>query len=158
MVEHRIVGDGDLLEAVAFWRHQRGLDDVVTLLRSQPPPEVARLLAWTDVLLHAATSEGFGNAVVEAQAHGVPVVCTDADGLPENVAHGETGLVVPRRDPVALADALARLAGDGELRSAMGAAGRRRVEERFALADQLDAWERFYADALAARGRPEGGR
>jgi colanic acid/amylovoran biosynthesis glycosyltransferase len=155
-VEHQVVGDGELLEAVAFWRHQRDLDDVVTLLRARPPADVARRLAWADVLLHAATSEGFGNAVVEAQAHGVPVVCTDADGLPENVAHGETGLVVPRRDPAALADALGLLAADGDRRAAMGAAGRRRVEHRFRLDDQLDAWERFYADALARRTRAGG--
>lgn len=156
-VEHRIVGDGDLLEAIAFWRHQRGLDEVVTLLGGRPPSDVARQLGWADVLLHAATSEGFGNAVVEAQAHGVPVVCTDADGLPENVVHGRTGLVVARRDPVALADALGELAADGGRRAAMGAAGRTRVEERFGLADQLDAWERFYADALDTRRRGGGG-
>lgn len=152
-VEHRIVGDGDLLEAVAFWRHQLGLDDVVHLLRSVPPAEVARQLAWADVLLHAATSEGFCNAVIEAQAHGVPVVCSDADGLPENVAHEVTGLVVPRRDPNALVEGLARVAADATLRAAMGRAGPERVERRFRLDDQLDAWERFYEDAAAARAR-----
>ena len=152
-VEHRIVGDGDLLEAVAFWRHQLGLDDEVTLLRSVPPAEVARQLAWADVLLHAATSEGFCNAVIEAQAHGVPVVCSDADGLPENVAHEVTGLVVPRRNPKALAEGLARLATHPTTRAAMGRAGPERVEQHFRLDDQLDAWERFYEDAVTRRAR-----
>lgn len=156
-VEHRIVGDGDHLEAVAFWRHQLDLDDVVELLRAVPPAEVARQLAWADVLLHAATSEGFCNAVVEAQAHGVPVVCSDADGLPENVEHGVTGVVVPRRDPGALADGVAGLAGDGDRRASMGAAGRARVERLFRLDHQLDAWERFYEDALRHRAPADRG-
>ena len=67
-------------------------------------------LRAADVLLHPAVSEGFGNAVMEAQAVEVPVVCTDADGLRENVVDGVTGLVVPRRDASALAAALERLA------------------------------------------------
>lgn len=150
-VEHRIVGDGDHLEAVSFWRHQLELDDVVHLLRAVPPAEVARQLAWADVLVHAATSEGFCNAVVEAQAHGVPVVCSDADGLPENVEHRVTGLVVPRRDPAALADGVAALASDGDQRATMGAAGRARVERLFRLDRQLDAWEQFYDDVLDRR-------
>jgi glycosyltransferase involved in cell wall biosynthesis len=68
---------------------------------------------------------------MEAQAMGLPVVCSDADGLAENVADGLTGFVVSRRAPEALAAALARLAGDPALRRQMGAAGRERVENCF---------------------------
>ena len=60
-------------------------------------------------------------AVTEAQAMGLPVVCSDADGLRENVAHGVTGFAVPRRDVAAMADALHRLAADPGLRTKMGA-------------------------------------
>lgn len=150
-VEYRIVGDGDLLAAVAFWRHQLGLDEHVELLRSVPPAEVARQLGWADVFLHSATSEGFCNAVIEAQAHGVPVVCSDAGGLGENVQDGVTGFVVPRRDPGALADRLSLLARDPELRSRIGAAGPKRVTSQFAFDDHVDAWVSFYDDALARR-------
>ena len=101
--------------------------------------------------MHSAVSEGFCNGVIEAQAHGVPVVCTDAGGLPENVDDGVTGIVVPRRDPAALAAALTRLAADGDLRARMGAAGRDRVERLFRLDDQIDAWVRFYQDAITRR-------
>ena len=138
--------------------HRAGADDVVTLLRSVTPDEVSRQLARSDVLLHAATSEGFCNAVVEAQAHGVPVVCTDAGGLGENVEDGVTGLVVARRDPAALADGVARLAADGELRSAMSTAGRERVQRLFRLDDQLSAWESFYSDVLTGRANPTANR
>ena len=150
-VEHRIIGGGELLGAVAFWRHQLGLDDSVHLLGPLAPSDVAEHFQWADVLLHSAISEGFCNVVVEAQAHGVPVVCTDAGGLPDNVEHQITGVVVPRRDATALADGLARLAYDAALRSRMGAAGRRRVEQHFRLDDQIDAWVRFYEQALTRR-------
>ena len=76
---------------------------------------------------------------------GIPVVCTDAGGLPENVVDGVTGFIVPRRDPAALAEKLAILAEDGALRHRMGAAGRKRVETHFRMEDQLDAFEDFYA-------------
>ena len=139
---------------MAFWRHQLGLDDVVELIGAVPPAAVAAHYQWADVMLHAATSEGFCNTVIEAQAHGVPVVCSDADGLPENVKDNVTGLVVSRRDRHALAGALERLAREPDLRQRLGAAGPGRVGHLFRLEDQLDAWERFYADAVATPSRP----
>ena len=153
-VEMRICGHGPMFEAVAFARHQFGLDRQVDLLGTRPAAEVAGHLAWADVFLHAAVQEGFGNAVIEAQAMALPVVCTDAGGLPENVDPGRTGLVVPRRDPAALAAALADLGGDPARRSGMGAAGRRRAEERYGMEDHLDRWERFFEATLAVRSEP----
>ncbi len=78
----------------------------------------------------------------------LPVVCTDADGLPENVADGETGFVVPRRNPAALAEKLEVLWRDPALRERMGKAGRRRVLEKFRLVDQLNRFERFFEQVL----------
>ena len=96
------------------------------------------------IFLHSAVSEGFCNAVLEAQAMGLPVVCSDADGLPENVDDGETGFVVPRRDAQSLAEKLAVLSREAVLRQKMGEAGRRRVLKRFQLTDQIDAFDRLY--------------
>ena len=70
---------------------------------------------------------------------------------PAEGGHGGTGLVVARRDPAALADAVAGLAGDSGRRATMGAAGRAGVERLFRLDRQLDAWERFYDDVLDRR-------
>ena len=145
--EYRIVGDGDYLAAVAFARHRLGLEDRSWILGSLAPRGVLEEMQRADVFLHAAVSEGFCNAVMEAQAMELPVVCTDADGLPENVADGETGFVVSRRDPAALAEKLSVLARDPALRARMGKAGRQRVLERFQLPDQLDRFEAFYREA-----------
>jgi colanic acid/amylovoran biosynthesis glycosyltransferase len=149
--EYHIIGDGSYLEPLAFARHELGLDDQVHFLGGQPHPVVTDEMNWADVFLHAAVSEGFCNAVLEAQAMRLPVVSSDADGLPENVADGQTGFIVPRRDPAALAEKLAQLAEDVELRRAMGAAGRVRVVNCFPLPQQIAAFDRFYRDMVACR-------
>jgi colanic acid/amylovoran biosynthesis glycosyltransferase len=146
--EYLIIGGGDYLADVAFARHQMGLDGLVNLAGPLPRDAVKEKMLWADVFLHAAVSEGFGNAVLEAQAMRLPVVCSDAGGLAENVAHGQTGFVAPRRDPEAMAAKLKLLAADYALRQRMGEAGRQRVSTYFQLADQITAFERFYAQVL----------
>jgi colanic acid/amylovoran biosynthesis glycosyltransferase len=153
--EYRIVGEGEYLEPVAFARHQFGLDDVVDLRGVADRDEVRRHLRWADVYLHAAVSEGFCNSVVEAQAMALPVVCSDAGGLPENVVDGVTGFVVPRRTVAPIAEALERLARSPDLRRTLGEAGRRRAVERFNLADQIAAFERLYRETLGAEESPD---
>ncbi|MBX3744368.1 MAG: glycosyltransferase family 4 protein [Verrucomicrobiae bacterium] len=150
--EYRIVGGGSHLEAVAFERKQMNLDSEVTLLGPQPAERVRRELVWADVFLHGAVSEGFCNGAIEAQAMRLPVVCSDADGLGENVADGETGFVLPRRDPGAMAEAVRRLAEDPDLRLRMGRAGRTRVEQRFRIEDQLEAFDRFHRGPAGEEG------
>jgi colanic acid/amylovoran biosynthesis glycosyltransferase len=155
--EYRIAGgpDGETdRERTLFAIHDLGLERHVELLGAVSHAVVWKSLAWADVFLHSAVSEGFGNAVLEAQAMCVPVVCTDADGLSENVEQGRTGFVVRRRDASALAVALGTLGQDPGLRDEMGAAGRRRVQERFEHRVLLDRVERMYREVLAeAKGK-----
>lgn len=143
-----LVGEGELRPALHLAVHQLGLGDRVRLLGSVPHAQVRRHLAETDIFLHLALSEGFCNAVLEAQAMAVPVVASDADGLAENVVDGQTGLVVPRRNPEAARDALLRLARDPELRRSMGRAGRERVLEHFRPEAEIDAFEELYRQVL----------
>jgi colanic acid/amylovoran biosynthesis glycosyltransferase len=146
--EYRIVGSGEYVDGIAFARHQLGLHRTVELMGPRSPEEVKQEYLWADAFLHPAVSEGFSNAVMEAQAMALPVVCTDADGLAENVASGETGFVVPRRDSDALTEKLALLAHDAKLRRRMGTAGRERVIERFLLERQLQAFATLYRKTL----------
>lgn len=150
-VEYRIVGDGSYYEAVVFAIHQLGLKDAVTLCGAMDREGVRREMERADVLVHAAVSEGFCNAVLEAQAMELPVVCSDAGGLPENVEHGVTGFVTPRRHPKEMAERILQLAGDAELRSRMGQAGRARVVQHFRIEDQIRAFEEFYERIMQAR-------
>ncbi|MEM8934398.1 MAG: glycosyltransferase family 4 protein, partial [Acidobacteriota bacterium] len=126
-----------------------GISDRVEMVGPRPHDAVLEDLAWADILLHLSVSEGFGNAVLEAQAMAIPAVVSDADGLPENVADGETGFVVPRRDPDAAARRLAELVRNPELRLAMGRAGRCRVEHHFTPQAEISAFEDLYHRVLA---------
>ena len=154
-IEHRIVGEGDHREPTQFAITDLGLDGRVHLLGARRAEEVRDLLAWADVLLHPSLTEAFGVAAIEAQAMGLPVVCSDAGGLPENVYHGVTGFVVARRDAAAIADRLAELAGDPALRRRMGRAARRRAEEVLSADHQLDCFEQVYDELLAAAAAEE---
>jgi glycosyltransferase involved in cell wall biosynthesis len=94
----------------------------------------------------------FGLVAVEAMAAGRPVITTDLpSGVREVNSHGHTGLVVPLRDPEALALAMARLAGDPGLRVQMGAAGREAVASRFTRRQMAEAHIALYERILAAR-------
>jgi glycosyltransferase involved in cell wall biosynthesis len=93
--------------------------------------DAAELLVELDVLALPSWTEGLPLVVLEAMARRRPVVATPVGGTPEVVVDGETGLLVPPRDPDALAAALRRLLADADLRRRMGDAGYERVRERF---------------------------
>lgn len=146
-VRLRIVGDGPHRAAIDACIADLDLDDRVTMVGTVSRREVRDELAQAHVLLHPSLSEGFGNAVMEAQAMALPVVASDAEGLAANVADGVTGFVVPRRDHAALADRMLTIAGDPELALRMGRAGRERVATHFRPDAQVDAFVDFFRTA-----------
>ncbi len=97
-----------------------------------PIADMAGLLATCHVACLPSYREGLPKFLLEAMASGLPCVATDVVGCREAVADGQSGVLVPPRDPVALADALERLVADPALRARMGAAGRARAETLFA--------------------------
>ena len=103
----------------------------IRLHGKRPHAELPGFYREADVLVVPSLSEAFGKPAAEAMASGLPVVATRAGGIPEVVADGETGLLVAPNDPLAMAEAIARVARDPALRARLGAAGRRRAEERF---------------------------
>jgi glycosyltransferase involved in cell wall biosynthesis len=112
-----------------------------------PHDELKRLYGRAAVVACPSRREGFGVACLEAMAYGRPVVATGVGGLRDLVVDGETGIVVPPRDPAALRAALERLLGDRELRRRLGAAGRERAREHFSWEAVTDATMTAYADA-----------
>jgi glycosyltransferase involved in cell wall biosynthesis len=112
-----------------------------------PNDELQGLYARAAVVACPSRREGFGVACLEAMAHGRPVVATNVGGLRDLVIDGETGLVVPPRDPAALRAALNRLLADTGLRRRLGLAGRQRAHERFSWSAVTDATLAAYADA-----------
>ncbi len=134
--------DGDALRALA---EELGVAARVEFAGQVPHADVPNWLRRLDIYVAASRSdsESFGVAAVEASACGVPVVVSDAGGLPEVVDHGVTGLVVPRDDVQALAHALGSLVLDPARRAAFGSAGRAHVLQRY-------EWERCVDTMVSA--------
>jgi len=121
--------------------------------------DVPALLERTDILVHASTlGEPFGQVVIEGMAAGKPVIATDGGALPEIVLPGETGLLVRMGDAADMASAVAALLTDPAWAAAMGAAGRRRVQERFTITQTARKVEEVYDQMLARRRDPRRGK
>ncbi|MGQ0831573.1 MAG: glycosyltransferase [Microthrixaceae bacterium] len=146
-----IAGDGEADAWLRQIRSDLGLDDVVQMPGAVTPDEVKTLLAEADVLAAPCTLTAYGDRdsmpviVKEAMAMELPVVATDAFGIPEMVTP-DSGVLVAPDDPVALAGALcAVLDLSPERRAAMGRAGRAVVEERFREIDGATALRAAFA-------------
>lgn len=132
-----IIGDGPLRADLAARIRKLNLSDRVRLLGSQSQASVLARLRAADIFALASVtdrqgaSDVFPTVIIEAMAAARPVVSTRLAGIPESVVHGETGLLVPPRDTMALAEALSRLIQDAKLRLHYGRAGRERIEQNF---------------------------
>ena len=142
-----IAGEGELRSALESRIRQLGLTRRVHLMGHVPNPE--RLIADADVFVMSSQEEGLGTAVLEAMALGIPVASTAAGGLPEMLGNG-AGLVVPPREPGALAEAVARLLDSAQLRADLVERGlaevRRFTDQR--MADEVRSVYRSCAHSL----------
>jgi glycosyltransferase involved in cell wall biosynthesis len=124
-----IAGQGPLEPALRAYAKELGLSDAVTFRGFVSPIQDA--LERSAAVVVPSLGEGFGMVALEAMERGRPVIASDVGGLPEIVADGETGFVVPAGDAEALADAMVSIAADLPRAGAMGEAGRRRALESF---------------------------
>jgi glycosyltransferase involved in cell wall biosynthesis len=146
-----IVGEGPDRQRLETEIRRLGLERAVLLAGDRS--DVADLLAGADVFVLSSTSEGLPLSILEAMAAALPVVASSVGGVPEAVKDGDTGLLVPPRDPVRLAAALERLLADPALRRRLGANGRERVREHFGLEAFQQAHVAVYRGELARVGR-----
>lgn len=144
----RIVGDGPQRSELVDLADRLGVrqvcDFVPAVAHEQVPTELAKLDIYAAI--SRLDSESFGVAVVEALACGKAAIVSDAGGLPEVIRAGETGLVVPRENPSALADSLVELIESPERRAELARAGRQDVVQRYSWEDNVTHMIGFLSD------------
>jgi L-malate glycosyltransferase len=143
-VELHLIGDGPERAQVEATAISLGLGDRVRFMGERD--DLPGLLASSDIFALSSTQESFGLASLEAMAAGLPVVSTDVGGVAEVVDHGTTGFLCSVNDIEAYAQALAKLIESPTLRSAMGAAGKRRAAIRFSSNTVVDRYEALYRE------------
>ncbi len=124
-----IAGEGELRTALEHQIREHRLEKHVFLAGFRP--DVLSVHKAFDIFVMSSVTEGLGTSLIDAMACGKPIVATTAGGIPEVVADGETGILVPPRDAERMAAAITTLLEDEALRQRMGEAGRRRARLHF---------------------------
>jgi rhamnosyl/mannosyltransferase len=151
-----IVGDGPLREPLQQRVAEKGLQGKIQFLGEIQNEHLAPYYRSADVFAFpsVARSEAFGIVQLEAMACGLPVVNTDLDsGVPFVSRHNETGLTVPPRDPIALANALNTLLENPALCATFAAAARQRVKDEFSSALMARRTAEVYRRVMASTRR-----
>ncbi|MDQ7026627.1 MAG: glycosyltransferase family 4 protein [Anaerolineae bacterium] len=113
--------------------------------------DVERIFGGLDILLVPSTREGFGLVLLEAMSKRVAVIASNVSAIPEVVEHGETGLLVPPRNPDSLAQAMRMLVDDRALRAYMGLMAEDRLEQHFTVARMADETIAVYNEVVSKR-------
>jgi glycosyltransferase involved in cell wall biosynthesis len=143
-------GQGALRRAMEERVAARGLSDRFAFLGFRP--DAPRLIPAFDIVAVPSHVEPLGNATLEAMAAGRPVVGSRVGGIPEMIVDGETGLLVPPKDPPSLARGIERLVASPELRRAFGLAARLRAESDFGLSLHGSRLQAIYDAVLTGKG------
>ena len=145
--------DGPLANLQALAKKE-GLAGNVRFMGSRD--DVPELLTASDVGILCSHQEGFANAILEGMAAGLPMVVSDVGGNGEAVLNGETGLVVPARNTVALGAAISEIAGNPQRARVMGEAARLRAHEHFALEQCVSRYDALYGELLQSSDNRSG--
>ncbi len=133
-----IVGEGPLSMELNRQAKELDVEDIVFFLGFRK--DIAKILSSLDLFVLSSYLEGMGSSILDAMACRLPVVATNVGGIPEVVIHGETGLLVPPRNPSALARAILKLYSNKALASRLGQKGYELVHRKFsaeAMADKV---------------------
>lgn len=143
-----LAGEGEEREKLETLAKELCVDNVVHFLGNRD--DMPSVMAAMDVFVLSSLNEGFGRVIVEAMAAGVPVVATGVGGVPEVVEDGATGMLVPPRDPVRMAETVMTILDDEELRNRLRENGRIRAWA-FDTRVMVDSYEEIYEELLRKR-------
>ena len=144
------VGNGELQEDLAGQCREAGIADRIVFAGFRK--NIPALLSMVDATVLPSLYEGLPLCVIESLAMGKPVIATAVDGTPEIVVPDQTGLLVPARDPYALAEAMRYALENRDGMRTLGERGRRYVRENFSLQRQVRETEGLYENLCARKG------
>jgi len=136
------VGDGTYRKALEKLTQELGLNNHVLFLGFRN--DITCLLNTLDLFVLPSVSEGLPNVVLEAMACSLPVVATSVGGIPEILVNKQNGILVPPRDPMAIATAILELLDNRERRVSIGLNARKFVERKFSLETQVNQFQKLY--------------
>ena len=140
------VGSGSSLQSCKALAQSLGVQDKVSFLGDRT--DVPKLLAQSQIFILTSHYEGLPISILEAMRAGLPVIATKVNGIPEEVEHGKTGLLVPDKDVEELAKAISTLIESPELRQQMGKAGRQKFLDEFTIERMIDETRTVYEQVL----------
>jgi glycosyltransferase involved in cell wall biosynthesis len=142
-----IAGEGNREDSLKTIANQLELGNTVRFLGFRD--DIPDILQAVDIYVCSSVSEGLSLSILEAMAMSKPVVATDVGGNPELIADGANGFLVPAKDPVRLADAIAELINSPERRLEFGTKSREVVENRFSLERMVRDYEKLYEQVIS---------
>lgn len=145
-----IVGEGPLRIELDKEARDSKVEDIIFFLGFRE--DIPRILSSLDLFVLSSYLEGLGSSILDAMACGLPVVATRAGGIPEVVVHRKTGLLVPPRNPQALAKAILKLYNDRELASRLGERGYEVVRQKFSVQSMTEKMIQLYHRLAAKKG------
>jgi sugar transferase (PEP-CTERM/EpsH1 system associated) len=141
-VKLTIAGDGPLRESLKFKVESLKLEGKVQFMGFRN--DIPEILSRFNVFALSSLTEGISISLLEAMASSKPVVATNVGGNPEVVVDGETGILVPPKEPERIAEAIIKILSDRDMAKRMGEAGRKTVEEKFSLERMVKEYQEIY--------------
>jgi glycosyltransferase involved in cell wall biosynthesis len=149
-------GDGPEEQATRALVSSQGLGGIITFEGRTPYDRVPGDLRRADIFVSTATSDGTPVSLLEAMSSGLPCIATAVGGVPEWVRDGENGLLIPPRDPAALADRILRLIRDPALRRVLGTRARETILSRGDWQALMQGVEQEYEELVGRSGKGRG--
>jgi glycosyltransferase involved in cell wall biosynthesis len=137
-----LVGDGPLRGELEELAEKEKVEE--NLIFAGFRSDIRDILSAIDVLVVPSLLEGFPMITLEGMAMAKPIIATRIDGIKEQIVDGESGILIPPRDPGAIAEAIVRLSTEKELAQNLGLEGRRRVEKEFTVERMVSETEKVY--------------
>lgn len=143
-----VVGEGDAISDYKKIAKELGIARNVVFTGALYGKKLDKMFKAANVFVLPSLNEGFGKVLIEAMAHGTPVIGTKVGGIPDIITHGKEGFLVPPGDTAQLAKSIIRILENNSLASSLGKAGLEKVKANYLWSKQVDATNEIFEKLL----------